>query len=467
VGINGSIFFFIVIYLWFTIGPERIVSSAKEHPSVKFVMDLMLSDWMKAIFLVFLWPVLPIYLTMEFVRQRVRSCLTCGGCVDKDPDGGWITSEGNTRWGELSRWNWRSVLYKSILVGTLYFSIQIGASTGTTIFLSWLADVVKPWPAAPLLAVLFVVGLTMFLIPVVPGVPVYLVAGIIVVQKYEDVGFWTGVTVASLLCWFIKLCSNVVLMKCIGEPFADNLTVRMIVQTHTPTMRAAEQILIQPGLTVAKVAVLVGCPDWPTPVLCSMLKVPILSMLVGISPVIIIIVPVVLAAAFMLQASKQGLTDEEREKYDTLSTNLTLLSILGQMGSMVISGMYLYAIKLERADEFKKRRPQDNDIFEALAKSDKEEKEFHEKCRWEVVPWSLKALLVLGSWLSLGIMYITNVFSEQAFRAFELTDKMDKFPDSNPIWVFKKLGFVCLGFVFVCIIILNIHKCWCRSMLSS
>jgi len=461
--INGSIFFFIVIYLWFAIGPERIVSSAKEHPSVKFVMDLMLSDWMKAIFLVFLWPVLPIYVTMEFVRQRVRSCLTCGGCVDRDPAGGWITSEGNARWGELSRWNWRAVLVKSILVGTLYFSIQIGASTGTTIFLSWLAEVVKPWPSAPLLIVLFFVGLTMFLIPVVPGVPVYLVAGIIVVQKYEDEGFITGVTVASLLCWAIKLCSNIVLMKCIGEPFADNLNVRMIVQTHTPTMRAAEKILMQPGLTLAKVAVLVGCPDWPTPVLCAMLKIPVLSMLIGISPVIVIIVPVVLAAAFMLQASKAA-TVAEQEKFDNLSTNLTLVSILGQMGSMVVSGMYLYAIKQEFANEFKKARPEDKDIFEALEKSAHEEKIFHEKSRWEVVPWGLKGLLVTGSWLSLGIMYITNVFSDKAFMSFELTDKLDKFPDGNPIWVFKPLGFLCLGFVVVCIIILNIHKCWCRSL---
>merc|ERR1711865_328858 len=127
-------------------------------------------------------------------------------------------------------------------------------------------------------------------------------------------------------------------------------------------------------------------------------------------------------------------------------------------------GMYLYAIKQEFANEFKKARPEDKDIFEALEKSAHEEKIFHEKSRWEVVPWGLKGLLVLGSWLSLGIMYITNVFSDKAFMSFELTDKLDKFPDGNPIWVFKPLGFLCLGFVVVCIIILNIHKCWCRSL---
>merc|ERR1711957_81324 len=125
----------------------------------------------------------------------------------------------------------------------------------------------------------------------------------------------------------------------------------------------------------------------------------------GISPVIVIIVPVVLAAAFMLQASKAA-TVAEQEKFDNLSTNLTLVSILGQMGSMVVSGMYLYAIKQEFANEFKKARPEDKDIFEALEKSAHEEKIFHEKSRWEVVPWGLKGLLVTGSWLSLGIMYI-------------------------------------------------------------
>merc|ERR1719437_387673 len=93
-------------------------------------------------------------------------------------------------------------------------------------------------------------------------------------------------------------------MKFIREPFAENVCIRKTVGTHDPMMKAAEWLLTQPGLTVPKVAVLVGGPDWPTAVLCAMLKVPVVSMLVGISPVIVLIVPVVLSAAYTLKAAR-------------------------------------------------------------------------------------------------------------------------------------------------------------------
>merc|ERR1740121_2152760 len=100
---------------------------------------------MKAIFLTLFWPVLPLYFSLEFVRQRVRKGLRWGKVVESGHEGNWLTHEGIERWSEMATWDWPSILDKSINVGVGYFVLQVGAGTGTTIFLAWLAQVIAPW----------------------------------------------------------------------------------------------------------------------------------------------------------------------------------------------------------------------------------------------------------------------------------------------------------------------------------
>lgn len=465
--ISGTIIAMICLYLWFTIGPTRILRAAKEHPSVQFIMDMLFCDWMKAIFLTLFWPVLPLYFALEFVRQRVRKGLRWGKVVESGHEGNWLTHEGIERWSEMATWDWPSILDKSINVGVGYFVLQVGAGTGTTIFLAWLAEAVASWTMAPLLLVLFAVGLLMFLIPVVPGLPIYLVSGIVIVQKYED-NFLIGVAVGSLLCWAIKLCSNIVLMKCIGEPFADNVTVRMTVGCHTPTMRAAEMILTRPGLTFSKVAVLIGGPDWPTAVLCAMLKVPVSSMLVGISPVLVLIIPVVLAAAYTLEAAKASEAGNEHDEssYSSLATNFMMLSAVVQMGSMIVAGIFLHTVKVEHAAAFGTERPEDKPVIEAIAQAEVEAKEFKKKTAWELMPHILRAVLVLGSWSIVGMMYIVLLMSADAFHEFSLTNKVCDLKDCNPIFILKPLGFLSVGFLGLAIVCQMCFHGWCRWVMK-
>lgn len=457
----------ICLYLWLSIGPGRIFKAAREHPSVEFIMDLLLSDWMEAIFLALFWPVLPVYFSLEFIRQRVRRCLGCCYAIDNGDEGTWLTHAGIKRWGQMADWDWPSVLDKSINVGVGYFVLQVGATTGTTIFLAWLAQVIAPWDLAPILAVLFFVGLILFLIPVVPGLPIYLVSGILIVQKYKD-DFLKGVMIGSVLCWAIKLTSNVLLMKCVGEPFADNVRVRMMVGTHTPTMRAAEMILTRPGLTLPKVSVLVGGPDWPTAVLCAMLKVPVSSMLVGISPVIVLIVPVVVAAAYTLEAdrAKDAGHVHEEMSYTSLSTNFIMLSAVVQMGSMVVAGIFLNAVKVSHEEELEREKESDKPVYEAVRLAEAEAMKLKRKTAWELMPCIVKIALVLGSWSTVGMMYIVLLFSDKALHSFSLTNKVCDLKDCNPIYVFKPLGFVSVGFLGISVVCKMIYRCWWRWKVS-
>jgi hypothetical protein len=57
-------------------------------------------------------------------------------------------------------------------------------------------------------------GLFLFLLPPIPGVPVYLFAGVVLVASLEDsLGFWPAVFLTSLLCLGIKLTACTIQQK--------------------------------------------------------------------------------------------------------------------------------------------------------------------------------------------------------------------------------------------------------------
>lgn len=68
-------------------------------------------------------------------------------------------------------------------------------------------------------------------------------------------------------------------------------------------MRAIRYCLMQKGLSPAKIAILCGGPDWPTSVLCGILRVPLHEALIGTAPVLVLYLAyTVLAGAFTLKS---------------------------------------------------------------------------------------------------------------------------------------------------------------------
>jgi hypothetical protein len=70
-----------------------------------------------------------------------------------------------------------------------------------------------------------------------------------------------------------------------GENLSDRVAVRRLVGMNSMTLRAIRHCLAQKGLTPAKVAILCGGPDWPTSVLCGILRLPLYECLLGTLPV--------------------------------------------------------------------------------------------------------------------------------------------------------------------------------------
>jgi hypothetical protein len=86
--------------------------------------------------------------------------------------------------------------------------------------------------------------------------------------------------------------------------------VRYAVGINSLQMRAIRYCLMQPGLSPAKVAILCGGPDWPTSVLCGILRVPLHEALIGTSPVLVLYLAyTALAGAFTLKTGGECASD--------------------------------------------------------------------------------------------------------------------------------------------------------------
>ena len=71
--------------------------------------------------------------------------------------------------------------------GVILMTLFVGIGKVVTLTLSWLNEFLAGVPLAGTTAIFFGIGLTMFLLPPVPGVPVYFAGGIILTEATKDV----------------------------------------------------------------------------------------------------------------------------------------------------------------------------------------------------------------------------------------------------------------------------------------
>lgn len=147
-----------------------------------------------------------------------------------------------------------------------------------------------------------------------------------------------------------------------------------------------------------------------------------------------------------------------------ISTIMMVASGVGQLGSMVVAGMYLQAVKREHEDEFQEERDEDRDVLEAVQEEERDSQVYLQKTAWGLMPCWLKSLLFIGSWAICAMMHIVLAYVTTPFRDFQLTDSICD-PEGlrcNPLnivlfagWI----GIILLGFASLCQAACSI---WCR-----
>ena len=65
--------------------------------------------------------------------------------------------------------------------------------------------------------------------------------------------FWASCAIASAISFALKLIAHVLQQKMIGEMLSHRVGIRAMCKVNTPQMKAVKHILLQPGVTLAKV----------------------------------------------------------------------------------------------------------------------------------------------------------------------------------------------------------------------
>jgi hypothetical protein len=211
----------------------------------------------------------------------------------------------------------------------------------------------------------------------------------------------------------------------IGFGLGKSVKIQQQVGVDKVFIRAVQQILEQRGLTLSKVAVLVGGPDWPTSVLCGILRLNLLSILFGTCPVIFVSTPVVLSGAFMAGPSdNQGDNDQDAGIWETLTPVMIGVAAIGQLASAVVAVYYIQEVVFSNGVELAKPRKEHEPVARLTRAEQDYIQAYNEVLSWQKLPRSHK-LPLLASSLGLMISNFVFVFMDEAcFREFKVNKKI-------------------------------------------
>ena len=459
-----------------TVGWRAVRRELTNIPIVRKIVAALMSDWLRSLFLLTTAPLLLLYACLSLLNQALRRRVpfmkelqalrlvpdaeagapeneahlgidapappgaAAGGDDDDDDVAAaadeaqqleddevneselWLTLACHRQFRILRGWAWTSVLTKMIWWGIIFVVIIVGVGKAVTLFLAFLNNFLGSSFSLPVTTLIFYcIGLAMFLLPPVPGVPVYLSGGVILTSAAQDTfGFWGAAAYTTGVCFLCKLGAICGQQKGIGERMSGNVAVRKFVGVNSMSIRAIEKILSAPGLAfldIKKVAILCGGPDWPTSVLTGILKLSLPDMLMGSFPVLLLIAPCVLAGAFQLRKPEGGI-------WQSLGGVTLAVAALVQMMALVAAGHFIERAAAEHEEELRGRAP-DRAVL-ALEEEDRHNQEVRERAtRWERVPALARLVLALGATAAAVTCYAVQLGGSYCFAEFEVTDSID------------------------------------------
>lgn len=428
------------------------------------------SDFACAAMLFFGLPLSPIVLLLSAVSQRVRRCrnITAHPRVFQWPtpssarmDGegnnpdfgvnpadvpssavfaGFFTARVEALLHHLSRRNRLNLLYRCYVVGTLAVVYQV-TPTFLNVGLSWLRGYLEGAGFALIVCATYLMGIGLFMLPPVPGPPIYLFGGLVISDTCPW-GYWWGTLVCIGVCVFLKLSACALQQKVIGERLSSNDYVRRTVGMHRPFMRAVRNVLAQPGLSFGKCMILCGGPDWPTSVLAGIMRLSLFQCLLGTLPVSLNLVPLVLVGSLYTKR-------EEGAIYKRMGAFAFTLAILTSVSFWAGMG---WAIN----NEFDKRhaeltRPRAEDL--ELDWADHCVQHTNKKCsvKWSEILPSMRLLISVGA-LSMTVCGHMHFWAKgMMYVEIAIEDDLTDFALADLITNTGRFGLLLLAMSFACL----------------
>mmetsp|Transcript_99105 Transcript_99105/g.181792 ORF Transcript_99105/g.181792 Transcript_99105/m.181792 type:complete len:872 (-) Transcript_99105:3-2618(-) len=407
----------LALLLWalVEVGPQNVISAVKGSQLMSMLAKIWTSDWARASFVSVVNVLIPIYFGLNMLNMRVRKYRGVAESEDVLTPGARRVME------DLKKWNWVSIMNKVNILAEIYFLLQVGIAKLTYVFLSWLNDQLKVAGFGVTVVICLITGYTMFLLPPVPGIPVYVFTGIVVGEQgrhLESLGFGGGIVVALVMCFFLKeaACCG---QYTIGYYMGKSLKIQQLIGVDKVPTRAIERILSARGLTVGKVCILVGGPDWPTSVTCGILRMNIPQMCIGTAPVIFVVGPCVLAGAFL------GRVKAGEDSIWNMLANISIgVSVVLNMGSMFWAVYKVMKTVQDHGEELAKPRPE----HEAVAELTRREKSYNDAYKavtsWQALGCGRKFIIITASALNVLTQVIFTAASEVCFRTFNISSRI-------------------------------------------
>jgi len=456
-GILVMSMFFVLVRGWS--GVTELISS--NSAMKKIVETSTENDWGRALVLLCFAPALMFSILMSAWTQLMRRLNPC--CVNKhlseDDRKHWVTIGVSKRLKVIGTWPWTSILKKTIILGLLFNSIQVVIAKFTSVLLSYVNEWIKSqnFSMVEVTGLFFAFGILTFLNPLVPGVPVYISGGILLVEATQpffsdnqEIAFWLAVSYAVLISLLLKLCAVAVQQKVFGEMFGRSIKIRSFINVNSSGIKAIKLILSDRGLSFRKCAILVGGPDWPTSVTTGILRLPLLSMLIGTLPIVILIVPCVLSGALLLRV-------DEGSIWSSLSVLSIGLAFVMQTGAMLMAGHVIAQVASERQTEIDAIA--NDEEVESLAKRTLKKREISVRKRdWHrnKFPFLAKFFLISGTIAMIAAFDLVVAFGSSCFKPFQVSDSIQEKLDGNPLnLILFPFGWICLGLIAVAMLFLT------------
>eukprot|EP00440_Ansanella_granifera_P025458 gb/GFBE01027646.1/.p1 GENE.gb/GFBE01027646.1/~~gb/GFBE01027646.1/.p1 ORF type:complete len:945 (+),score=219.19 gb/GFBE01027646.1/:1-2835(+) len=432
-------------WVYIEIGAESLAQHMKDSKSLQVLMKAATSDWVRAMMVLGFGVFIPIVLILDMLRQKARQISKSTSLTTR------FTSGVSESLEMIAKWRWASILQKVNWLMILYMVMYVGVSKWTYVLLSWLRTALADVNLAVLCLIFVGIGFIMFMLPPVPGVPVYVFGGILITLKtktMDDIGFWGGVGIATALGYGLKNAACIG-QYAIGASAGKSIAIQKMVSLDKEGMRAIEKILKKPGLAPSKVAILIGGPDWPTSVICGVLKVPIFQMLIGTIPIIFLLTPCVLSGAFLVTPILDS-NSSDMELWETLAT-ITIVVSGGIQGlSLLVAGYFVQDALTKYSEELREWREEHRAIVELRAKEAALVEAYHRATTFKKMGCVMQVMIILSTLLMVICGFVNFFMTEDMVRPFSLQNEIpapwhENGLNNNSLTLFTDAGWVFFG----------------------
>jgi len=371
-----------------------------------WVLHITESDWLRALWLCISLPFIPIIAVCSTIRSGVRALRG---------------KEENKTAIPYNDWDMTSVLTKAVSLMFIFLLLTVLMRDG----MNWVRDTVKDNTehlSIPMLTlVLYTVGVALFTLPPTTGVPIYALAGNLLPDRFAspsmvggnvvglgDSEVWKGIIVATLMSLCMKLTGCVIQQQIIGKQLGNRPDIRKMVGVHTVPIRATEAIL-KGDRAFPKICILLGCPDWPTSVLCGILKLDLKKILVLTLPVLFqSALPTVLSGALLWLAEVHD--GKPASRY--LFYSAVSLAAVGFFQITLLMASLTYIHKEAANPVHKIERPEDRVVIDYAEKEERKERQVRQLLSWSklhILVRGLHTICFLLFWMSCSLSQLHSV----------------------------------------------------------